>query len=249
MLKRKITEPEFNALKDNAKEFYVKIGSNYLLNLDDQDDDAGELRRAHEAVKAENRDLKTKNTELNAVNVTLRGEVDAAVALANSDNKVKEIKDKHKAEIDSLNLANETKLAKTVELIRKTARDNVVNGMANEISLYPQLLRSVIADRVSVELDDDYRPTIIVLDKDAKPSKMTVDDLKTEFRSSEELKAVQELRRAGSIARLPGNPAIQLVHPVQHSISFRWPMLWPGCVMSGPLKIPSNPELNYVACE
>jgi len=174
-LKHKLTQTEFDALAtDVLKNEYKKSGDGYILDVTGIDD-VTELRRAKDReveaarVAREERDeARRKVSELEAS--SSRETRDIATIERSWQEKVTNIETKHKTETDALRSA-----------LQKRFRDDVAKGIAAELAgeNYDVILPH-IQNRLAAEMDGE-NPVTRVLDKDGKPSALTLDELKKEF--------------------------------------------------------------------
>lgn len=173
MLKRKIDKAAYDALNDAIKAEYKPNGDSYVLDTDD----ARELISARDAEKqrAETiaNELKTTKTKL------------AELETANGD-------------FTSLKTSYETKIAALEKekgelntTLTTERRDRHVGEAAAKIAgrfSVPRLVRPDIEKRLDVDPKDGK--TVRVLDKDGKPSALTLVDLEKEFVDNAEFKSI-----------------------------------------------------------
>lgn len=185
-LKRKITAAEHAALADHFKAEYKPLGDGFVLDTDD----AAELERALETVKAE---AKTAKEQLDALQAA-KDEADRATAAA-----VEEAARK-KGDVSALEASWQKKLddaaaagAKVADALRGQLRTLLVTNKAMEIataiSTVPELLIPAIEKRLQADIDGDNAKTR-VLDADGKPTAATLDELKQEFVANDKYAAI-----------------------------------------------------------
>jgi hypothetical protein len=177
-LKRKITKAEHDALADVLKAEYKASGDGFVLDTDD----ATDLQTALEKERQDRRD---------AIARAKKAEDDLAAAT--------EKKNKDDGNIEALEKSwgtkyeAEKKAREEAEAKLNTERRTVhVNKHADAIAAkftVPALMSERIAKRLDVEMHDD-KPVVRVLDKDGKPSAMSVGDLEKEFLDNPDFKSI-----------------------------------------------------------
>lgn len=177
-LKRKITKTDYEALPDVLKAEYKQDGDSYILDLDGGDD----LTRAKEAEVQRRKDAEK----------ALKEAQDAYDAL-------KDDKSRRDGDIEALEASYKKKLEEAEKRATDTQaaldderRDRYVTAEAEKIAAkftVPGLMRKEIAARLSVEIHDG-KPLVRVLDKDGKPSALSVEDLTKEFVDNPEYKGI-----------------------------------------------------------
>jgi hypothetical protein len=197
MFKKKIDKAAFDALSDAHKALYVVDGEGYKLNVE-IDDDAPELRRAKEREKARADEAERKLAELN----TRLEELEGGDARKRGD-----IATLEKSWKDKLDAATK-KATDTITALRTKVEqlmtDNSVTSLASEIFTKPSRDVRLLKDRVKVEWDGDT-PTLRVLDKDGKPSALSLDDLRKETVDNAEYKDILLGSRATGSGGTGGN--------------------------------------------
>ena len=172
-LKRKITKDAYEALSDILKAEYKANGDGYVLDTDD----ATELMTARDKEKAEKEAAKKRaadlETELNAIKK------------ANGD--FSSIEESYKTQVAELN----KQLGEVNTTLSGERRERYVLAEAAKIAknfTVPSLVENVIAKRLDIDPRDGK--TVRVLDKDGKPSALTIADLQKEFVDNPEYKAI-----------------------------------------------------------
>lgn len=177
MLKSKITKAEFDALDDVKKGFYKEVNGAYVLDTDEADD----LRRTLDAVRAENATFKAEQARLqaekdkaekekrDAEEEAARKKGDVAALEASWQAKVTAAEAKGAADVAALNLQ-----------IERLTIDAKANEIATEIGTVPELLSGHIKNRLRLEVIDGV-PTVRVKDTSGQPSAQTVEELKKEY--------------------------------------------------------------------
>lgn len=186
MLKRKISKDEFDKLSDALKGEYKASGSDYVLDTDD----ASELERARDREKQKAKEEKERADKL-------QRELDEAKAKLDDD----ATKDaKKRGDIETLEKSWKDKHDKTVKeftdklaskdaFLSKQLVDNVALQIATKISTAPAVILPHIKARLQADLDGES-PATRVLDKDGKPSALSIEDLSKEFVANKDFAAI-----------------------------------------------------------
>lgn len=187
-LKRKITKEAYDKLDKIIQSEYSLDGSDYILEVDGLED-TGALSRAHERQKI-------KNKELTAALEKAEADLEAVKSVD-----VKKLEEqwtaKHTKEIENLN----NTIGKLTNFAKSSLADKVAEGLAKEISTVPSLMLPAIKSRIIADLEGDS-PVTKILDKEGKPSTMTLDDLKKELLDNTEFAPILVGNRArGSNAK------------------------------------------------
>lgn len=185
MLYRKINKDVYDKLSDELKEFYEEKNGSYVLKLDGgNDDDVGELRRANDRLKQENKDFKKELKELNDKLEDISG-IDA----------------KKRGDIETLEKSWKEKLDKTTKeltdkltgkdtFIRTTLVDSVATQLATKLCADKSgIILPHIKARLTADLEGET-PTTKVLDKDGKVSALTIEDLEKEFVANKDFSSI-----------------------------------------------------------
>lgn len=174
-LKKKLTKNAYDNADEAVKLLYKESNGSYVLDLEgDDDNDVDELRRAKDRETQAARDLRKQLkeaqeqlAELNGNDARKRGDVEAL------EKSWKEKLERREQELSQT-------LAKKDGFIKQMLVQDRAEALATKISNAPALMRRVIQERLLVELDGD-EPQLRVLDKDGKPSAMTLADLEKEM--------------------------------------------------------------------
>lgn len=179
-LKRKITKEAFDALPPHFQLEYKANDAKTEYTLDVEGDaggsgeDVGELRRAHEREKAARREAEERAR-------TLQAQLDdESTTSARKKGDIATLEKSWQAKVDEAVAAGNKKLQTRDDFIRKHLGENVALSLASKISTKPNLILPHIKQRITVDFDGD-EPKTRILDKDGKPSALTVDDLSKEF--------------------------------------------------------------------
>lgn len=175
-LKHKITEDEFKKLNEVIQEEYTKVGDEYILDVEGLED-PDRLRRAHERTKADNKRLKEDIAARDEEIATLKkngGNADIGKL-------EKQWKEKHDTEVKGLT----DKLAQKDALIVGSLKTSFADTLAAKISTAPSLMKPIILDRLTVEFDDEGKPSLTVLGNDRK-SVITPEQFEKELTKTKE---------------------------------------------------------------
>lgn len=176
-LKSKITKEVFEKLADGLKAEY-KVNANdvneYVLDVEGLED-TGALKRAKdretETAKAEK--IRADKAEADLAEFKKSGARNTGdiVALEKSW--------KEQADAKEATAKAETKVVK--QKLAKVMRDDVALQIATRISTKPNLILPHVMARLKAEIPDDGDPLTRVLDKEGKPSALTISQLEQEF--------------------------------------------------------------------
>lgn len=181
-IKRKVTKEEFAALPEAIQALYNLSGDTYLLDADDADELRSALEREKETGKLTKKELDDlKKAIKDKEDENARNTGDIAALDASWKKKYEELEASTKAAVDAANAERDT-------VMRSLTVDKMAAEIAS-ISTVPSLLEPIIRGRLSAELADGKVITR-VLDKDGKPSALSVDDLKKELANNPEYKSI-----------------------------------------------------------
>lgn len=190
-LLRIITAAAFAKLTAPLQAEYKKDseGDNYTLDLTDYEDPV-KLKQAkdHErdqrklAEKA-SKDLQTKLDELTE-------ERDGLLSGAIPKGDVQKLEQSYKDKMTKRETELNAQITAAHGTLQKVLVDNVATAMAAEISTSPALIMPHIKARLKTDKADDGTFVTKVVDKEGKPSALTVDDLKKEFVLNPDFKAI-----------------------------------------------------------
>lgn len=190
MLKRKISKAEHTALVPALQVEYKAVGDDFELDAEGPDD-VGELRRAHDrekqAVAAEKAKVVTLETQFNDIK-TKYDLVTATDQRRAGD--VAALDKSWKEKFDAANLEAANKLAVKDKFIHTTLVDSVATSMAAELSGdNAAILIPHIKQRLSADLSGET-PLTRVIDITGKPTALSVEDLKKEFKENKQFASV-----------------------------------------------------------
>lgn len=206
-LKRKITKDAYDKLADNIKFEYVADGDSYLLQTEG-DEDTGALKRANQRLKDQVELLEGKNDKLTADMEA----INKNPARKNGD--IETLTRQMEKEKETAVGEVQAKLEKRDAFIKSHLLENTANTLAGKISTAPAIMRPHIERRLDVDLTGDT-PVIKVLDKDGKPSALTVDKLGDELVANRDFSAIIRVTKASGGAGSPSNTAVPSKQPGQ----------------------------------
>lgn len=196
-LKRKINKEAYDKLADNLKFEYVADGDSYVLQTEG-DEDVGALKRANirlkDQLEAEQRradDAADKLDKIEKNPARKTGDIEALTRQMEKD------KETAVSEVTA-------KLEKRDSFIKSHLLENTASTLAGKISTAPAVMRPHIERRLVVDLDGDA-PVIKVLDKDGKPSALTVDKLGEELVANKDFSAIIRVTKASGGAGSPSS--------------------------------------------
>lgn len=182
----KINKAAYDALSADIKKEYSQDGDDYILDVSGIED-VGPLKRAHDRNKVK---LKELEKQLN--------DTEAELETYKSDPKSRDIKSLEKSWNDKLNdtvKAKDGEIAKLTGFVNETLVNSVATNLAAEISNAPNLILPHILKRLAPDYSSD-KPITKVLDKDGKPSALTLDDLKKELLTNKDFAPILIATRA-----------------------------------------------------
>lgn len=197
-LKRKITKAEFDGLNATIQAEYKLDGADYILQAEGFDDPA-ELKRALDRVRLEATDSKTRVTELETKLATIT-DTDARRA-----GDIATLERSWQGKLTAKETEFAGKLAEKDRFIQSTLVDSVALTLATELSgdnaslLVPHVLPRLAADLTG------EKPLTRILDKDGKPSALSVEDLKKELAADKRFAPIIIASRASGGGAAGGN--------------------------------------------
>lgn len=191
--KLKITKTAYDALSDEHKALYVQIGETdeYKLDVDDEDlPDVDGLRKKNQQLLDEKKAEQRRREDAERERAKRDGDVAALetswqTRLDNETGTLRTENQRMVAQLQSLTVGRAaTELAAELAV--------VTNGVSSAKALLPH-----IASRLSMEAGEDGVVKIRVLDADGKPSAMTLDQLKEEFKGDPVFAPLIQASKAG----------------------------------------------------
>ena len=196
-LKKKLTKAEYEKLSEHIKAEYIEDGDGFRLDIDG-DEDTGALKRAKDREAQLRRDAEAKlreaQEELDRINGDdARKKGDIATLEKSWQKKLEDQKAEYEGKLGKLTSHTKTQLV-----------DNVAQQIASKISNAPALLLPHIKARLAADFEGDA-PVTRILDKDGKPSAMTVEELSAEFVANKDFSAIITASKASGGAGKPSN--------------------------------------------
>ena len=196
-LKKKLTKEEHSKLSDHLKAEYIEDGDGFRLDIDG-DEDTGALKRAKDREAQLRREAETK----------LREAQEQLDALGNDDARkkgdIQTLEKSWQKKLEDQKSEYEGKVSKLTAHTTKTLVDNVATQIATKISNAPALLLPHIKSRLQADFEGDA-PVTRILDKDGKPSAMTVEELAAEFVANKDFSAIITASKASGGAGRSSN--------------------------------------------
>lgn len=177
MLKSRLTAEEWNALSDTEKAHYKLVNGKYVLDTDE----ANELRESAAAARRERDQLQERLTQIEAdIQAARDAEAAAQAEAARKAKDLPAIEASWQAKLDEAKKKADENAERLSKMLRDLLIENKAQALANDISTSPKLILPHIRARLAAEIEGEAGITR-VLDKDGKPSAMSLDDLKAEF--------------------------------------------------------------------
>lgn len=196
-LKKKLTKEEYAKLSDHIKAEYIEDGDGFRLDIDG-DEDTGALKRAKDREAQLRREAEQK----------LREAQEQLDALGNDDARkkgdIQTLEKSWQKKLEDQKTEYEGKLGKLTSHTKTQLVDNVAQQIASKISNAPALLLPHIKARLAADFEGDA-PITRILDKDGKPSAMTVEELSAEFVANKDFSAIITASKASGGAGKPSN--------------------------------------------
>ena len=196
-LKKKLSKAEYEKLSDAIKAEYIEDGDGFRLDIDG-DEDTGALKRAKDREAQLRRDAEAKLREAQEELDRINGDD------ARKKGDIATLEKSWQKKLDDTKAEYEGKVSKLTAHTTKTLVDNVATQIATKISNAPALLLPHIKSRLQADFEGDA-PVTRVLDKDGKPSAMTVEELAAEFVANKDFSAIITASKASGGAGKPSN--------------------------------------------
>ena len=196
-LKKKLTKEEHSKLSDHLKAEYIEDGDGFRLDIDG-DEDTGALKRAKDREAQLRRDAEAKLREAQEELDRINGDD------ARKKGDIATLEKSWQKKLDDTKAEYEGKVSKLTTHTTKTLVDNVATQIATKISNAPALLLPHVKSRLQADFEGDS-PVTRVLDKDGKPSAMTVEELAAEFVANKDFSAIITASKASGGAGKPSN--------------------------------------------
>lgn len=160
---------------------YVKDEASGKYRLDhDQKDSIENMRRARDNEKSEHAKTKTKLQESSTKLESLSTEIEELKEKGTSPEDKRELarlQKEHAKEKDRLTKQNDGLKTSLTQVLA----DDRARAISSDLTDSPDILYPHLRSRFRVEIGDDGKPEVQVLDKKGEPSSMTFDELKKEF--------------------------------------------------------------------
>lgn len=196
-LKKKLSKAEYDKLSDAIKAEYIEDGDGFRLDIDG-DEDTGALKRAKDREAQLRRDAEAKLREAQEELDRINGDD------ARKKGDIATLEKSWQKKLEDQKAEYEGKVSKLTTHTTKTLVDNVATQIATKISNAPALLLPHIKSRLQADFEGDA-PVTRVLDKDGKPSAMTVEELAAEFVANKDFSAIVTASKASGGAGKPSN--------------------------------------------
>lgn len=196
-LKAKLTKEEHAKLSDALKGEYVEDGDGFKLDIEGAED-TGALKRAKDREAQLRRDAEKKAKELEE----RLGEIEGDDARKKGD--VATLEKSWQTKLDTQKTEFEGRIGKLTAHTTKSLVENVAQAIASKISTSPALLMPHIRSRLQADFEGD-EPKTRILDKDGKPSALTVAELEAEFVANKDFAAIIKASSASGGAGKPAN--------------------------------------------
>lgn len=196
-LKKKLSKAEYDKLSDAIKAEYIEDGDGFRLDIDG-DEDTGALKRAKDREAQLRRDAEAKLREAQEELDRINGDD------ARKKGDIATLEKSWQKKLEDQKAEYEGKVSKLTTHTTKTLVDNVATQIATKISNAPALLLPHIKSRLQADFEGDA-PVTRVLDKDGKPSAMTVEELAAEFVANKDFSAIITASKASGGAGKPSN--------------------------------------------
>jgi hypothetical protein len=197
-LKRKITKAEHAALNPLLQAEYKAEGEDFILDASGYED-PGELKRALDREKQAKKDAEAEALRLKTELATITN-TDARRA-----GDIATLEKSWQGKLDAEKADAAMKLAQKDKFINETLVDSVALAVSTELAAENAIvLLPHVKQRLAAELTGE-KPLTRVLDKDGKPSALSVDDLKKEFAGDKRFASVVIASRASGGGAAGGN--------------------------------------------
>ena len=196
-LKKKLTKAEYEKLSEHIKAEYIEDGDGFRLDIDG-DEDTGALKRAKDREAQLRRDAEAQLREAQEELDRINGDD------ARKKGDIATLEKSWQKKLDDTKAEYEGKVSKLTAHTTKTLVDNVATQIATKISNAPALLLPHIKSRLQADFEGDS-PVTRVLEKDGKPSAMTVEELAAEFVANKDFSAIITASKASGGAGRSSN--------------------------------------------
>lgn len=191
MAKIKLTEEEYKKLSKDLQSEYAKDGDDYVLKLEDSDgEDLSNLRSAKDHEKKKRQEAEKKIKDLQKEKDDLEEKYEQLESSGTGAIKDKEALEKSwKTKLEKTEAKLKAEVDKRDSQIRKIMVEDKAREIAARISTTPKAMERILRDRITIE-EDGEEFAIRILDKDGKPSALSVTELEKEMLSDKELSGI-----------------------------------------------------------
>lgn len=196
-LKSKLTKAEFDKLSDELKKEYKEDGDGYALDVEGAED-TGALKRAKDRETQLRKEAEQKAKEL-------QDKIDASADIdARKKGDIETLEKSWQGKLDTAKAEADGRITKLTGALTANLVDTVAFQIATKISNSPSLILPHIKARLAADFEGDA-PKTRVLDKEGKPSAMTVEELSAEFVANKDFAAIIIGSKASGSAGNPSN--------------------------------------------
>lgn len=195
-LKKKLSKEEHAKLSKDIQAEYIEDGEGFRLDVDGEED-TGALKRAKDREAQLRRDAEKAKKELEGRLAEIEGDD------ARKKGDIATLEKSWQKKIDDMKGNYEGKLEKLTGHTTKNLVDNVAFQLANDLSKSsPKVLLPHIRSRLQADFEGD-EPKTRILDRDGKPSAMTLEELKAEFVADKDFSGIITASKASGGAGKP----------------------------------------------
>lgn len=194
-LKKKLTKEEHAKLSDALKSEYIEDGDGFRLDVEGEED-TGALKRAKDREAQLRRDAEKAKKELEDRLAEIEGDD------ARKKGDIATLEKSWQKKLDDQKAEYEGKVSKLTAHTTKSLVDNVALSIASKISNAPAIILPHIRARLQADFEGD-EPKTRVLDKDGKPSALSVEELSAEFVANKDFAAIITASKASGGAGKP----------------------------------------------
>jgi hypothetical protein len=179
-MKRVITAEDFQALVPVLQSEYKKEGEGYILDLTDYEDPV-KLKSAKDHEKLARKTAEDAARKLQEQLDALTEERDAMLAGSIPKKDAEKLETSYKDKLQKQKDLLEGQINAAHTALQKHLVDNVAIQMAAELTESPAVILPHLKGRLKAEKNEAGEFVTKVLDKDGKPSALTIEELKEEF--------------------------------------------------------------------
>lgn len=203
-LKKKISKADFEKLDEAVQGLYTLKGTSYILDVED---DESEIKDALEKERRDHKEAKRKLQEVeDAKKAAEEAAEEAKRQAAEKNGDVDAINKSWQAKLDKQKETYENQISTLNSSIESLTVGSTSTSLAAELAV--EGAAGVIEPHIKSRLKTEFRDgkaVVTVLDKEGKPSAMSVDELKEEFINNPSFARVINGSKASGAGALPGN--------------------------------------------